>query len=151
MMGRRGRRRSFLCEWLISVSWAEWQSISSCKDFCVSALCLHPVLCVGSFTSCHPPIVGWKKKTPVFFFFLSDSHTILVLLHPFIKTNDYTLGTAVMGLQQQLDSGFCRWHLLQSTWFHFTLSFFFFLPSRCFFSVLFYNRKAMNVLNSLDP
>lgn len=75
-----------------------------------------------------PPLSAEKKNGVLFFsVFLSDSHTIPVLLHPFIKTNDYTLGTAVMGLQQQLDSGFCRWHLLQSTWFHFTLPFFFFL------------------------
>lgn len=144
MMGGRGRRRSFLCEWLISVSWAEWQSISSCKDFCVSALCLHPVLCVGSFTSCHPPIVGWRKKKPSGFFSFFQTATqfsyccILSLKRMIIRSVqlwwDYSSSSTVASAG---DTCFKAPDFISLCLF-----FFFFYHPAVFFPVLFYNRKS---------
>lgn len=90
--------------------------------FCVCIVSPSRPLCriIPFMSSLH---CQWRKnkKKKCFFFSSSDSHIIRILLHPFIRMRDNTLGTAAMGLQ---DSGFCERHLLQSTWFHFTPVFF---------------------------
>lgn len=81
--GRRGggvvRLGPFLC-----VTHRCFMSWAAAEYFCASALCLHLVLCVGSFTSCHPSIVidgGRKKNQPSGFSFRQPHNPRYCCIH----------------------------------------------------------------------
>lgn len=77
------------------MSWAA-EYFPPARTLCVCFVSPSRPLCriIHFMSSLHCQV--WKKISQVVF--PSDSHTIPVLLHPFIKMNDYTLCTAVMGL-----------------------------------------------------